>query len=71
MSDNGKVRIAKSVFGRYIIVKDDDPSMAWSGSHWDFVDQGTLPAGQLQLATFDTPEQAAENARSFGFTVIS
>ncbi len=62
-------RLVINAFYRWILVKANNASLAWSGSRWVPVDEAGLPAGDTQIANLESRESALTYAGSFGITV--
>lgn len=55
-------------FRRWIIVKADEPGLAWTGSRWVTHDRG-IPTDNVQVCNFDTESQAETFAVGAGLEV--
>jgi hypothetical protein len=57
------VLLYQNIFERWIVVRADNPDLAWSGSAW-------VPMnGDVAISNLDSWEEAAAYAESFGFIV--
>lgn len=65
-----KVHLKPNFLNRWIVVKAEDLSLAWSGSRWVLTDPVGFPIGGVQISNLDTYSEAKEYAESFGFEVI-
>lgn len=63
-------RIKAGIFDRYIIVKADNESLAWSGSQWVAHDDG-MPTESVQVSNFATYVDALRAASEYGLHVLS
>lgn len=54
--------VVRTDFGRFIIIKESDPTLAWTGSLWD-KHIGGVPMGEAQIANFDSEAEARQYAR--------
>jgi hypothetical protein len=54
--------VTETTFGRWIVVKKTDPTLAWTGSLWD-KHAGGVGIGKAQIANFDTESEAEKYAR--------
>lgn len=68
--DKMKVVLRRNAFNRWIVVRNDDPELAWSGSRFVPITDEGFPRSDVQVSNLDTREDAAEYARTFGFIVI-
>jgi hypothetical protein len=53
------IGVIEGVFGRWIIIHENSPGLAWSGSRWVTHDHG-VPTGEAQVCNFATREEAQE-----------
>lgn len=58
------VYIRQHLFDRWIVIDGEHTELAWSGSTWVPI------GGNVQVSNFDSWEEAAAYAESFGFTVV-
>lgn len=64
-----RVTIKQNLFERFIIVRADNPFLAWSGSRWVPVTLGGWPTGPAQVSNLETYKEALVYADQFGFEV--
>ena len=55
-------KVIQGAHGRWIIVKADDPDLAWSGARWVPHKKG-LPTGGVQVCNFDGQDEATQYAK--------
>lgn len=64
-----KVTLMKNLLDRWIIRHPEQDGLGWSGYRWTEIDDDGLPIGKYQVSNFDTKEEAASYAASYGFTL--
>lgn len=60
---------AESVMGRWIIVKAEDPTLAWSGARWVEHRKG-MPTGGVQISNWPTKTEAFRAAEKEGLRPV-
>lgn len=61
--------VAESVMGRWIIVKAEDPGLAWSGARWVEHRKG-MPTGGVQISNWPTKTEAFHAAEKEGLRPV-